>query len=409
MGLSPSEVKKVKTGADGEKIYQSCEEEYAAQTQVGIYPKKCSAYGCTLTYVKEIFEFLIIGIVIVVVAVPEGLPLAVMISLAFSIGAMLKDDCDVKKLASCEIMGGANNICSDKTGTLTNNKMEVVRIWAGRDINVPVASAQEKLSMNGLGISENTGNLLATTIACNIPEKCGPTDLAMANMLGRCSIDVAGIQKQHGCPEEKFIRFPFTSGRKRMSTVTQNHNLGGYDKRLQIKGASEIVCRACSHYIDENGERKPRDDTVFQTVSDHIKTYAKEALRTVAVAYKDIQEGEHGTRHDEPVEEAVKNIEKDGFTLIAIMGIEDTVRDEVPSAVEKIKRAGVIVRMVTGDNIDTARAIAVKCNIIDKKEIDDEEVCMEGPAFYDFVGGLKEKRLESGKIKEVVGNMGKFE
>jgi len=98
------------------------------------YPMGCSYNGCFLEYVREWFEFLIIAIVIIVVAVPEGLPLAVMISLAFSIGAMLKDDCDVKKLASCEIMGGANNICSDKTGTLTNNKMEVVRMWAGRDI-----------------------------------------------------------------------------------------------------------------------------------------------------------------------------------------------------------------------------------------------------------------------------------
>lgn len=73
-----------------------------------------------------------------------------------------------------------------------------------------------------------------------------------------------------------------------MSTVTQNHGLSGYDKRLQLKGASEIVCRACTHYIDVNGVRQPRDDTVFQTVSDYIKTYAKDALRTVAVAYKDI-------------------------------------------------------------------------------------------------------------------------
>jgi len=111
------------------------------------YPKGCTQHGCFLEYVREWFEFLIIGIVIIVVAVPEGLPLAVMISLAFSISAMLKDDCDVKKLASCEIMGGANNICSDKTGTLTNNKMEVVRMWAGRDINIPVASKSPSISM----------------------------------------------------------------------------------------------------------------------------------------------------------------------------------------------------------------------------------------------------------------------
>lgn len=332
---------------------------------------------------REWFEFLIIGIVIIVVAVPEGLPLAVMISLAFSISAMLKDDCDVKKLASCEIMGGANNICSDKTGTLTNNKMEVVRMWAGRDISIPVASQSPQISLSALGLDPKTQELLATTISCNVPDRCGPTDLAMVNMLTRSGTDIEKEKGTHMCPEDRHIRFPFTSGRKRMSTVTQDHGLGGYDKRLQIKGASEIVCRACTHYIDAAGNRQPRDDTVFQTVSDHIKTYAKDALRTVAVAYKDIQAGEHGDRHDEPVEESVKNIEKDGFTLIAIMGIEDTVRAEVPDAVSRIRKAGVIVRMVTGDNIDTARAIAVKCNIIDKNQLDDDEVCMEGPVFYD--------------------------
>jgi len=99
----------------------------------------CTEDGCMLQYLKDWFKFLIIGIVIIVVAVPEGLPLAVMISLAFAIGQMLNDDCAVKKLASCEIMGGANNICSDKTGTLTNNSMEVVNIYiGGKDISVPV-------------------------------------------------------------------------------------------------------------------------------------------------------------------------------------------------------------------------------------------------------------------------------
>jgi len=122
-----------------------------------------------------------------------------------------------------------------------------------------------------------------------------------------------------------------------MSTITQNHGGKGYDRRLQIKGASEIVCTACSHYIDQYGVRQARDDTVFQTVSDHIKTYAKDALRTVAVAYKDIEEGDHGERHDEPIEENVKTIEKSGFTLISIIGIEDTVREEVPEAVTRLE------------------------------------------------------------------------
>jgi len=102
----------------------------------------CDEDGCFLFYIGQWFEYMTLAIVIIVVAVPEGLPLAVMISLAFSIGQMLKEACDVKKLASCEIMGGATNICSDKTGTLTTNKMEVVRMWLGKDFKLP--SSQEK-------------------------------------------------------------------------------------------------------------------------------------------------------------------------------------------------------------------------------------------------------------------------
>jgi len=100
-----------------------------------------------MKYLGDWFKFAIIGIVIIVVAVPEGLPLAVMISLAFAIGQMLNDDCAVKKLASCEIMGGANNICSDKTGTLTNNSMEVVKMFMGSEIDVPVKGTSPELQL----------------------------------------------------------------------------------------------------------------------------------------------------------------------------------------------------------------------------------------------------------------------
>jgi len=98
--------------------------------------------GLIQNYFVEWINYLIIGVAIVVVAVPEGLPLAVMISLAYSVKRMLIDKNFVKRLSSCEIMGGANNICSDKTGTLTMNKMTVTNIWAGRQIQVKVQDAQ---------------------------------------------------------------------------------------------------------------------------------------------------------------------------------------------------------------------------------------------------------------------------
>lgn len=107
--------------------------------------------GCFVKYVGEWFKSLTIGIVIIVVAVPEGLPLAVMITLAYSIIKMLEVQCDVKKLSSCEIMGGADNICSDKTGTLTNNVMEVVKLYSGKDIDI-ASTVSVKKAANGIDL-----------------------------------------------------------------------------------------------------------------------------------------------------------------------------------------------------------------------------------------------------------------
>jgi len=137
---------------------------------------------------------------------------------------------------------------------------------------------------------------------------------------------------------QPFIRFPFTSGRKRMSTITNNHKdlEDGAYARIQIKGASEIICLACTHFVDEDGVRKPRTDAKFKEIHGMIKSYAKEALRTVALGYKDVKANEHGERHDEPTDEAIKSIEKDNFTLVAILGIEDTIRETVPDAVTAI-------------------------------------------------------------------------
>jgi len=164
----------------------------------------CSKNGCFLKYVGDIFKALIIGIVIIVVAVPEGLPLAVMISLAFSIGQMLKDKCEVKKLASCEIMGGANNICSDKTGTLTNNVMEVVHLYSDKNFEMPTTVMTEKddkgeVKINHLGkltkivvkcdlakfgFNANFKEKLIEGICCNVPEdKLSPTDEAMTYLM----------------------------------------------------------------------------------------------------------------------------------------------------------------------------------------------------------------------------------
>jgi len=151
-----------------------------------------------------------------------------------------------------------------------------------------------------------------------------------------------------------------------MSTILDNIEEADptYKKRLHVKGASEIVKNCCSHYIDASGTVCPMTDEMKQNLDDVITGYAKKALRTIALAYKDVLANEHGEFHDEPVDSDVKNIESSGLTLICIFGIMDIVRSEVPDAVDTITKAGVTVRMITGDNIVTAQAIAVLCSII---------------------------------------------
>ena len=192
-----------------------------------------------------------------------------------------------------------------------------------------------------------------------------------------------------------------------MSTVVENAKDGadGYNKRLLIKGASEIVKACCSHYLDENGDVQQKDDIMDEKFNGIINDYAKVALRTIVIAYKDIEQGEEGEKHDAPEEEEIKNIEKQGLTLVAILGIKDIVRTEVPDAVETCKRAGVFVRMVTGDNIITAKAIAKDCNIMTDEDMKNPLCCVEGPEFYKEMGGLAHAGDDK---KERVKNLKRF-
>ena len=132
-----------------------------------------------------------------------------------------------------------------------------------------------------------------------------------------------------------------------------------------------------------------------------IDRYADAALRTIAIAYKDIQEGECGEKHDEPEEAEVKDIEKSGLTLVAIVGIMDIIRQEVPEAVRKCKEAGITVRMVTGDNIKTAKAIAVNCGIITEAEKTNPLICVEGPEFYAEMEGLEKEGTADERVKNM--------
>ena len=287
-------------------------------------------------------SYIIVGVAVIVVAIPEGLPLAVMISLAYSIKRMLEDNNDVKRLSSCEIMGGADNICSDKTGTLTLNLMKVVNIWAGKDFVIPQDMDEKTRVMTKLNWVDYFGKADHPTpmhiehgIACNTAEKPGATDRAMTELLERVDCNSAMLVEKH-LPESK-QRFPFSSKRKRMSTILENLQTGNpYGKRIHVKGASEIVKNCCSHYLDAEGNVKEMSDEIKQNLDNVITGYAKQALRTICLAYKDLIPNECGQEHDQPKDADVKDIEKTGLTMVCIFGIMDIVRPEVPGAVATI-------------------------------------------------------------------------
>lgn len=205
-------------------------------------------------YFIEWLRYLLVAVAIIVVAVPEGLPLAVMITLAYSVRRMLIDQNFVKKLASCEIMGGANNICSDKTGTLTMNKMTVTNIFVGVDKQVKVND--EKYNWADYLTNEIHRQLFIEAISCNTSgsvEQASATEQAMLIFMNKIGEKVEERRAKH--MPENYVRFQFTSKRKRMSTII--HNCGqtehNYDRRVHMKGAAEIVLDECKYYLNEQG------------------------------------------------------------------------------------------------------------------------------------------------------------
>jgi magnesium-transporting ATPase (P-type) len=172
-------------------------------------------------------------------------------------------------------------------------------------------------------------------IACNTASKPGATDKSMSELLERVGCDTEALQAKH--LPDNLQRFPFSSKRKRMSTILENvKSSNSYAKRLQIKGASEIVKNCCSHYLDAEGTVREMTDEMKGNLDNIINSYARQALRTIVLAYKDLMPSECGTEHDEPVDQEVKDVEKSGLTLICIFGIMDIVRQEVPDAVKTI-------------------------------------------------------------------------
>ncbi|KAF1775719.1 P-type ATPase, cytoplasmic domain N [Phytophthora cactorum] len=284
----------------------------------------------------DYLNFFIIAITVLVVAIPEGLPLAVTIALAYSVKKMLVDN------------NLCTTVCSDKTGTLTTNRMTVMQLWIG--------DKEFSSATDGIGsLSDATKEALCMGIAVEngLPEHTG---------------------NKTECALLQYIRDGGVDAKKRMSVVVRR---SATTCRVYTKGATEVVLGLCQDMQRVDGSMEALDDARKTKIGDEvIEKYASQAYRTLCLAYRDL---------DVPAEDTVnwsdEDVEKN-LTCVAIVGIEDPVRPEVPGAIQQCYRAGITVRMVTGDNITTARSIASKCGIT---QPGDGSLIMDGQTFRNRV------------------------
>ena len=326
-----------------------------------------------LVFIEELFEGLnvyegfLTAISLAVSAVPEGLPAVLTITLALGVQRMARRNAIVRRLASVETLGNATVICTDKTGTLTRNEMTVKKIYVnGKFIRVTGSGYEpegEFIDDNGVKIKplgdSTLKKLLLIGLLCNDSKLVrksttwtitgDPTEGALVVTAVK-----AGLNQEE--TRETFPRIneiPFDSRRKRMSTL---HVIEGKPV-LYSKGAPEVLLNLCSH-IEENGIVRPITDTDKKKILEAAKKMASEALRVLALAYRDFERT--------PTE--LKEEDERYLVFVGLVGMIDPPRPEVKAALKKAREAGIKVIMVTGDHKDTAVAIAKEIGLIDDPE-----------------------------------------
>jgi Ca2+-transporting ATPase len=299
-----------------------------------------------------LMENVMVAITMFIGAIPEGLPLAVVISLGYSMNKMMEDNNFVRHLKACETMGGATTICSDKTGTLTQNKMTVVIYHMDdQDFEGKPEISQQVMDLFAESVTINTNAYMTIKSGKTTPEWVGKsTECALMKFVADCGYDYKEIRDKYS---DTYVH-EFNSTRKRMSTIIRHDH--GY--RIHVKGAPELLIKRCKYYLHVNGERSELDEETTEAIVTRVNEFADDQLRTMLITYNDL-----GTETFDSAWEDPANVEKD-LTVIGICGIRDPLRPEVPRAIEQCKQAGVMVRMVTGDNINTAMSIARQCGIL---------------------------------------------
>ena len=335
---------------------------------------------------SEIISAFLIGIIILVIAIPEGLPLALTLSMAYSVIRMKEENIFVRHIRGCEIMGAATNILTDKTGTLTENKMKVTE-----SVLFDKKSSNYKLNLN-----KDEENLLCKVICRNttaffkdvngVEEISGnQTEGALIDLVKALGQDIYVYRDA----QEELFKFAFTSESKKMTTV---YNVYDQGYEVYTKGAAEEILPLCEFYQSETGGIEPLDQEEKTKISEQMEEFAKQKLRVLALAYK--------ASDQNPTDLVEQQDFEQGLIYIGLIGMQDKVRKEARNSVIRVQNAGITVRMITGDNTETAISVAQATGILETQlsKSDLSAAVMTGKEFREQSGGLNYIKDKNGEI-----------
>ena len=286
---------------------------------------------------RAVLNHFMIAVTLIVVAVPEGLPMSVTLSLALNMRRMLKSNNLVRKMHACETMGAINVICTDKTGTLTRNQMRVADMLLYCDAAHPLLAE---------GIAVNSTAHLDRTDAAQVRTIGNPTEAALLLWLDGRGTDYAALRAAYPMTDQ----ITFSTQRKYMATQAMTP---AGEPVVFIKGAPEIVLKRCDS-VGTPEDRRPLTPETEAAVVSGIAAFQNQAMRTLGLAYKIVREGD-----------CQAAVDAGGFSLLGVAAISDPVRDEVPAAVQECLQAGIDVKIVTGDTPATAKEIARQIGLWD--------------------------------------------